>query len=205
MAALSACLLVGCGRSEAPAAAPAPAAAADTATNLVRVPPDSPQMRQIRVAAVEQIAMPADELVAPARVAINPNRISRVLPPVGGRVLRVLVKFGDRVEQGQTLVTLDSPDADAAVSAFLQAVSTERQTKAALQKSDGDLRRAVDRYEHRASAVKVRAPCARGETWPGPLHSHCPTERVAAWNGNPKKAPPACATPRRFPRIRRWN
>jgi cobalt-zinc-cadmium efflux system membrane fusion protein len=154
MAALSACLLVGCGRSEAPAAAPAPAAAADTATNLVRVPPDSPQMRQIRVAAVEQIAMPADELVAPARVAINPNRISRVLPPVGGRVLRVLVKFGDRVEQGQALVTMDSPDADAAVSAFLQAVSTERQTKAALQKADGDLRRAVDLYEHRAIAEK---------------------------------------------------
>ncbi|MGA8656612.1 MAG: hypothetical protein WB586_10735 [Chthoniobacterales bacterium] len=32
-----------------------------------------------------------------------------------------------------------------------------------------------------------------------------PTERAATWNGNPKKAPPACAPPRRFPRIRRWN
>jgi len=153
--ALGVCLLAAaCGRTDAPATTPAPAAASDGAASVVRIPPDSPQMRQIVVAPVEQVAMPTDELVAPARVAINPNRISRVLPPVGGRVLKVLVKFGDRVEQGQTLVTMDSPDADAAVSTYLQAVSTERQTKAALQKADGDLRRALDLYEHRAVAEK---------------------------------------------------
>lgn len=37
---------------------------------------------------------PTDEVVAPAKVTINPNRISRVMPPVQGRVLAVLVKLG---------------------------------------------------------------------------------------------------------------
>jgi cobalt-zinc-cadmium efflux system membrane fusion protein len=98
--------------------------------------------------------MPTNEVIAPARVATNPNRISRVLPPVGGRILKVLVKFGDHVEQGQPLLTMDSPDGDAAVSAHLQAESTERQTKAALQKADVDLQRATDLYEHKAIAEK---------------------------------------------------
>ena len=111
-------------------------------------------MKQIRVATVDQLAMPTDEVVAPGRVAINPNRISRVLPPVGGRIVKVLVKFGDHVEQGQALLTMDSPDADGAVSAYMQAESTERQTKAALQKADGDLRRATDLYGHQAIAEK---------------------------------------------------
>jgi len=145
--------LAGCGRSEAPAAAATPAAPLRN-LNIVRIPLDSPQLKQIQVEAVRQVDMPSDELVAPGRVAMNPNRVSRVLPPVGGRVLRVLVKFGDHVEQGQPLLIMESPDGDAAVSADLQAQSTERQTRAALQKAEGDLRRATDLYEHSAVAEK---------------------------------------------------
>jgi cobalt-zinc-cadmium efflux system membrane fusion protein len=49
---------------------------------------------------------------------------------------------------------MDSPDGDAAVSAYLQARSTERQTRAAVQKAESDLQRASDLYEHRAVAEK---------------------------------------------------
>jgi cobalt-zinc-cadmium efflux system membrane fusion protein len=121
---------------------------------VIVVPAESPQSKQLRVGPVEVANIPADEVVAPGRVISNPNRISRVLPPVGGRVLTVMVKFGDHVEQGQPLLTMDSVDADAAVSAYLQAESTERQTKAALQKAETDFQRSSDLYEHKAVAEK---------------------------------------------------
>src|ERR1700736_2063593 len=88
---------------------------------LVVVPTDSPRFKQLRVEPVREHAFPTDEVVAPAKVTINPNRISRVMPPVQGRVLAVSVKLGDPVVQGQPLLTLDSPDADAAISTYLQA------------------------------------------------------------------------------------
>jgi cobalt-zinc-cadmium efflux system membrane fusion protein len=146
-------VLTGCGQSDGPAAASTPAAPLRT-LNVVRIPPDSPQIKQIRVEPVQLADLPSDELVAPGRVAMNPNRVSRVLPPVGGRVLTVLVKLGDHVEQGQPLLTMDSPDSDAAVSAYLQAQSAERQTKAAFQKAESDLQRTTDLYEHQAVAEK---------------------------------------------------
>ena len=44
--------------------------------------------------------------------------------------------------EGQPLVTLDSPDADAAISTYLQADATLRQAKVALTKTQTDLERA---------------------------------------------------------------
>jgi len=150
---LGAWVLAGCGQRDVPAAASTPAAPIKN-LNVIRIPMDSPQMKQIRIEPVQQADIPSEELVAPGRVAMNPNRVSRVLPPVGGRVLKVLVKLGDHVEQGQPLLEMESPDGDAAVSAYLQAQSTERQTKAAFQKAEGDLQRTTDLYEHKAVAEK---------------------------------------------------
>ena len=146
-------VLAGCGQSDAPAAASTPAVPLRN-LNVVKIPADSPQIKQIRVEPVRLADLPSDELVAPGRVAMNPNRVSRVLPPVGGRVLTVLVKFGDHVEQGQPLLTMDSPDGDAAVSAYLQAQSTERQTRGTFQKAETDFQRTTDLYEHKAVAEK---------------------------------------------------
>jgi multidrug resistance efflux pump len=42
--------------------------------------------------------------------------------PVGrSRIVAVLVKLGDSVQQGAPILQIESPDADAAVSTFLQA------------------------------------------------------------------------------------
>jgi membrane fusion protein, heavy metal efflux system len=137
----------GCGSSENAAADTrrdpiASASVSSQGTPLVVVPPDSPQFKQLRVEPVHVREFPSDEVVAVAKVMINPNRISRVLPPVQGRVLTVSVKLGDNVEEGQSLVTLTSPDADAAISAYLQADATVRQGKVALAKADKELDRA---------------------------------------------------------------
>jgi membrane fusion protein, heavy metal efflux system len=153
-------LMTGCERAGGgtPSATPSAAASAPSGasggTNVVAVPPDSPQFKQLRVEPVRLRNVVADEVVAPGRVGANPNRVSRVLPPVQGRVLEVMVKLGDFVEQGQPLLSLDSPDADAAVSGYLQAEAAERQAKFALAKAETDYLRAKDLYEHRAVAEK---------------------------------------------------
>src|SRR5499425_2389407 len=148
-----AAMLAGCGRAEDPAATAAPSVRADE-QSVVTLPADSPQLKQIRVETVQLADMPSGELVAPVRVVPNPNRISRLLPNVQGRVTRVMAQLGDRVEQGQPLVELDSPDADAAIAGFLQAQAAERQAQATLTKAQADLSRANDLYEHKAIAEK---------------------------------------------------
>jgi membrane fusion protein, heavy metal efflux system len=121
---------------------------------LVVVPPDSPRFKQLRIEPVREQALPTDELTAPARVVINPNRISRVLPPVQGRVLAVSVKLGEAVAEGQPLVTLNSPDADAAISSYLQADATLRQAKVTLAKTETDLERARKLLEFQGISEK---------------------------------------------------
>jgi cobalt-zinc-cadmium efflux system membrane fusion protein len=98
--------------------------------------------------------VPLDEVVAPARVGIDPNRVSRLLLPVAGRIAEVMAKLGDRVEQGQAVVTVESPDADAAVGAARQAEAAERQATAALTKAEADAARVKDLLEHGAAAQK---------------------------------------------------
>jgi cobalt-zinc-cadmium efflux system membrane fusion protein len=141
-----------CGRGETASAVAASAAPAPA--NVVVVAADSPQLQQIRVEPVRMAEVASEELVAPAHIVADPNRTARVLPPVQGRVTAVLVRLGDRVEQGQPLVALESPDADAAVSAFLQSQAAERQARATLQKAEADLARATDLYQVRAVAEK---------------------------------------------------
>jgi cobalt-zinc-cadmium efflux system membrane fusion protein len=149
------CLAAGCGRGEEKGPAAAPAASSPVPSpSVIVVAPDSPQSKQLRVGPVELAEVSADEVVAPGRVIANPNRIARVLPQVQGRVVRVIVKLGDSVEQGQSLVELESPDADAAVSTYLQAQAAERQARAALTKAEADLSRTTDLYQVRAVAEK---------------------------------------------------
>ena len=150
--ALAALATGACGRGET--AAGAATSAASPAADVVVVPADSPQLQQIRVEPVRVAEVASEELVAPAHIVADPNRTARVLPPVQGRVTAVLVRLGDRVERGQPLVTLESPDADAAVATFLQAQAGERQARATLQKAETDLARASDLYQVRAVAEK---------------------------------------------------
>jgi len=121
---------------------------------LVVVPPDSPRAKQLRIETVREQAFPTDEVLAPAKVMINPNRISRVLPPVQGRVLAVFVKLGDTVAEGQPLVSLNSPDADAAISTYLQADATLRQAKVTLVKTETDLERSHKLLQYQAISEK---------------------------------------------------
>ena len=147
--------VVGCERTEARAAASTqtPGAASQNATPVV-LPPDSPQVQQLRVQLVDMVDVPTDEVTAPAKAVLNPNRIAHVALPVPGRVTRLLVVLGDTVTQGQPLLTMDSPDAHAAVATALQAEATEHQAKATVAKAQRDLDRTSKLFEIGAGAKK---------------------------------------------------
>src|SRR5262245_24566985 len=153
--------VAGCtGEGNAPAAASAPAPvssgnfAVETIGGEVIVPPGSPQAAQLKTEPVSMRDLAVDEVTAPGRVGIDPNRSSRLLLPVAGRVVAVLAKVGDAVEQGQPVLAIDSPDADAAIAGGLAAEAAERQAQVALGKGDADLARTTELFEHRAVAQK---------------------------------------------------
>src|SRR5215813_80313 len=148
----------GDGNAPAAASAPAPVSYGNSAMEAIGgevvVPPGSPQAAQLKIEPVSVRELAVDEVTAPGRIGIDPNRSSRPLLPVAGRVVAVLAKLGDAVEQGQPVLSVDSPDADAAIAATLQAEAAERQAQAALSKSDADLARTTELYEHHAVAQK---------------------------------------------------
>jgi cobalt-zinc-cadmium efflux system membrane fusion protein len=155
LSALLVAAVAGCGRGEttAPAAASRPPESAGP-TDLVTFPPDSPQARQVRIEPVREADVPADEVVAPGKIVINPNRASKLLLPIAGRVVAVMAQLGDSVSQGQPLVAVESPDADAAVAAHQQAQAAERQGQAALTKAETEAARTRDLFGVRAIAEK---------------------------------------------------
>jgi cobalt-zinc-cadmium efflux system membrane fusion protein len=153
----AALLLAACSKkSEDSAKAAAPTATPDTraADGSVTIPPDSPKLAEIHVAPVASSAVPFDEVVSPGKIETNPNLVSRVALPLAGRVSAVLVKLGDSVKRGDPLLTLESPDADAAASASLQAQAALTQARANQNKAQSDYDRAKDLFEHNAVAQK---------------------------------------------------
>ena len=130
------------------------AAAVQTGDNTVLLPPDSPMLKQIRRERVALRELPTDEIVTPGKIEANPNRVSKVVLPVAGRVTAVQVKVGDAVKKDQPLLTIQSPDADAAMSAYLSARAAEGLAEVALGKAQVDADRASDLFEHNAVAKK---------------------------------------------------
>jgi len=127
-----------------------PAASATT----VVIPVGSPMLKQIRRERISLRDLPTVEIVAPGKIETNPNRVSKVVLPVAGRITAVLVKTGDAVTKDQPLLMIQSPDADAAMSAFLSARATETQSEVALDKAKADFDRQTDLFAHDAVAKK---------------------------------------------------
>jgi membrane fusion protein, heavy metal efflux system len=144
--------VAGCsGTAAVPAETNAPAR---SAAGVVSLPADSPMLAQIRRAPAATADLPTDEIVAPGKIEANPNHVAKVVLPVAGRIAEVLVKTGDAVKKDQPLLTLASPDADGAISAYLSAKATVGQAGVALTKAQSDADRTSDLYAHQAIAHK---------------------------------------------------
>ncbi len=118
------------------------------------IPADSPQLSRIQTVIVANDSVPEIEIVAPGKVEANPTQVSKIVMPVAGRVGKVLVNLGDTVRKGQPILTVDSPDAASAMSAFRQAEANVAIAKAGVAKADADLQRTKDLFDHRAAAQK---------------------------------------------------
>jgi cobalt-zinc-cadmium efflux system membrane fusion protein len=148
---LSAC--AGCSHESSTAGADStPAASPEPST--ITIPADSPMLKQIRRETVAVAELPTDDVIAPGKIQANPNRISKVVLPVTGRITTVLVKMGDAVTKDQPLLTIESPDADAAMSMSVSAQAAVKQAQAALLKAQSDVDRSSDLFEHNAVAKK---------------------------------------------------
>ncbi len=155
---LAGLVLAGCGTKErnamANAGAPPPGGVVREADGTLMLPADSPKLKQLRVDTVQTQEVPVGEVVSPGKIEANPNHVSRVVFPVAGRVASVLVKLGDFVERGQPVLTLESPDADTAHSAYLQAEAAIVQSKSAVGKAQADYERSNDLFTHNAAPKK---------------------------------------------------
>ncbi len=116
--------------------------------------PDAPELKQMKIESVREMPIPADELTAPARIEVNPNRVGHAVLPAPGRIVHVMVKMGDSVTRGQPVVSLESPTVAEAETSYMQADASVRQAELALNKADADLARLADLFDHQAVAQK---------------------------------------------------
>jgi cobalt-zinc-cadmium efflux system membrane fusion protein len=72
------------------------------------------------------------ELDVPASAEADPAKITRISPPLQGRVVKLMVRLGESVREGAPLYSLDSSDLAAAQSDYLKAKSSEAQAARAL-------------------------------------------------------------------------
>ena len=100
--------------------------------NTITFAANSPQLKNIQTAKVEG---PRErELQLPGRLTWDEDRTVRVFTPFAGRVTRILASVGQRVEAGQALAELTSPD-------FGQAQADARKAEADLATKTSQLSR----------------------------------------------------------------
>jgi len=103
--------------------------------NTVIVPSASPLASRLEVQPAELTTF-THRVTAPASVEADPARYARILPPLSGHILRLFVRAGDRVERGQDLLAMDSPDFVAAQTDYARARSALAQAERTLSRQE---------------------------------------------------------------------
>lgn len=91
----------------APAKEALPSAAITVEGDTVTLAKDAPHWQYLTVAKAEE-GPPLKPLPVPGRVEFDEARSASVGAPLAGRIEKVLVRFGDRVKQGQRLLSVRS-------------------------------------------------------------------------------------------------
>src|SRR3954463_5766017 len=152
---VAACLCAACDKAEKTPATPQPKVDGET----IAFPPGSPQLTSL-------VSEPAAERAAAAaslngRLVWNEDRTVRIFTPLAGRVDRILVQPGDRVQQGQTLAVISSPDLG-------QAQADARRSQGEYALAEQNLARVKDLHQHGVAAAKdlntAEAEFARAES-----------------------------------------
>lgn len=121
---------------------------------LVTLAPDAPELKQMKIEPVKTTPVPVDQVTAPARIEANPNRVGHAVLPAPGRIVKLMVKLGDAVNQGDPLVAIESPAVAEAETAFAQAEVAIRQSEVSIAQAEADFSRLTDLFQHKAVAQK---------------------------------------------------
>ncbi len=111
------------------------------------------QLTAEKRAAIEISTVPAEvrllspQLETTGEVGYEQDRLAHVSPRIPGRVVRVPASLGDEVEEGRTLVVIDSVELGEAKARYLAARSRESVTRESYEREQG-------LYEERISSQK---------------------------------------------------
>src|SRR5437588_4068287 len=94
------------------------------------------------------------ETVTEGKVAVDEDRSTPVFSPYAGRVMKLLVRPGDSVTQGQPLFVIEAADTVQAQNEFITAMSALNKARSALDLVQIQDRRAKDRFEGKAVPLK---------------------------------------------------
>jgi len=110
------------------------------------IPEGSPLRSRVVVQQVEVKSSPRTVLL-PASVEADPARTVNILPPVAGRVVKLLVQLGDHVVKGQPLAVIDSGD-------LALAYADDDKARDALQHAESTLKRVRGLRQAGAGSIK---------------------------------------------------
>lgn len=154
--------------------APGPVSAAPEVTaDTIRFAVDAPQLSSLKAEAPSLEELPPTPFTG--RLAWDEDATVRILPPVAGRIVRLMATVGMRVKAGDVLAELSSPDygqaqADAARAAADLAVAAQTRERTALLVEKGAAPR-KDLEAADADLARARAESRRTE------------ERLRRWTG----------------------
>ncbi len=116
------------------------------AADTLRFAADAPQLLFLQI---QPVAAFPEPLVEPlnARVSYDDNHTARVFSPLAGRVLKIAAEAGSKVQAGDPLLVLDSPD-------FALAVADGAKANADLQRKKDTFERAKQLYDIKGIARK---------------------------------------------------
>lgn len=121
------------------------------ATNRYR--PTDAEWSNLTVEKVEQRSF-VSERATEGKIALNDEHATPIFSPYSGRVMKLLVKAGDKVERGQPLFVISATDTVQSLNDLMAAVSAKNKAQAQLALLETVVKR--DRALYEARAVPLR-------------------------------------------------
>ena len=131
---------------------------------VLRFEPGAPQLAMLRISEAPLMPVPFAEPLN-ARIVYDESHTARVSSPVAGRIVELRRQLGDRVEAGEVLAVVDSPDLGAAMADVAKARADERRKELALSRARelyaGEVLPRKDLEAAEADHAQARAEAAR--------------------------------------------
>src|ERR1700686_982814 len=120
---------------------------------LQRSPPTPAEWASLTIEPVTERSFRAETLTE-GKVAVDEDRSTPVFSPYAGRVMKLLVRPGDSVTQGQPLFVVEAADTVQAQNDFITAMTGLNKAQSALDLAQLQDKRAKDLFEGRAVPLK---------------------------------------------------